>query len=93
MNDVHRVPGAPSCPNCGAKLDGAGGHSEEPESGNWSLCIYCHTMAVYEQTAFGLTLRKPTAAELAEMMADPNVRAAMTRLAQFNTGPGFRLHL
>lgn len=93
MADVHRVPGAPHCPHCGARLDGAAGHGQEPESGNWSLCMYCHTMAVYEQTAFGLTLRKPTLGELEEMMADPDVRAAMTQLAQFRAGPEFRLNL
>jgi hypothetical protein len=51
------------CPHCGAKLDaatfaGKGEHTAKP--GDWSICIYCTQMLVFDGD---MTLRKPAEGE------------------------------
>lgn len=60
------------CPNCAATLDGWGtAHGWTPSPGDGTLCAYCGTLLI-----FGTDMRPrlPTDAELADYMADPDVR-------------------
>jgi hypothetical protein len=69
-----------TCPNCGARLDGhdtTDGELAIPANGDTSLCIYCGSLLVYEGIGENLTLRKPTAEELHDMLASPDIQHAL----------------
>jgi hypothetical protein len=75
------VAGAPSCPACGARLDGAtdvelAGHVAQP--GDATVCAYCVAWLVFTPATgqAGLALRYPTDVELAVLLADPRMALA-----------------
>lgn len=76
------------CAVCGADLNDATclSSTAAPAAGDVSVCLYCGNVAVF--TGDGVALRQATAAELGELLAEPEVRRVVdlvkTRAA---TGP------
>jgi hypothetical protein len=58
------------CLNCGKLLDAAAHEDARPAAGDWTICLYCAHMMVFRDD---LSLRSPSAAELAEMAGEPEV--------------------
>ena len=56
-----------SCPNCGKKLDTATGvgHDRTPKPRDFSVCLYCKALLVFNED---LSIRPATKAEAAEFM-------------------------
>lgn len=82
----------PRCWSCGSGNDAAVGIGEtdpgEPSEGAVSVCAYCGAVSVF--TGSGLDLRKPAAWELADMLQDPTIRAAVNAVRHRNmTGGGW----
>lgn len=68
------------CPWCGRANDTHEGAApgEQPTAGAVSVCWKCGNLGVFDQSPLGpLTIRRPTDDEMREMLADPNVRAAL----------------
>ncbi len=58
--------GAPTCPKCGALLDGATYVGEEqriPNPGDLSVCIYCGTVTQFAENADGELILEELSAE------------------------------
>lgn len=76
--------GAPACPNCQVMNDGYAsvGNDEKPSDGDYSVCFYCRTLAIYTINPItGLvSLRRPSDEELVEAIRDPSVRNALLLL-------------
>lgn len=68
---------APGCVECGNRNDDftAINNDTKPHVGAISICVYCGHVAVF--TGDGLTLRELTSDERPEVMADPEVIAAV----------------
>jgi hypothetical protein len=69
-----------TCPSCGYVTDATTGLFDlapdaTPTDGAVSVCIRCGTIGVF--TGAGLEVRRATAEEKGEMLADPRVRAAV----------------
>jgi hypothetical protein len=75
-DQIWRRPGHQRCRACQAKLDGSLG-SGRPAAGDVSLCVYCGTLSIFTED----DLRAPTTDELVGLMADPEVRSAITAVA------------
>lgn len=92
---AHRVPGNPTCPACGATLDGAsdaGPSDAQPERGDASVCVYCMAIVVFDDDPDGgMRLRNPTDSELLAAMANPAICRARDYAWQFiRSGRGRR---
>lgn len=76
-----------SCPHCGRTNDQHAGPDREalPADGDVSLCWGCGGIGLFQVTALGLTVRKPTADEQAELDQDPGIRAARAAMAESYT--------
>lgn len=71
------------CPECNYTLTGATKvHGEEamPEKGDSSVCINCGQVLIYEAD---LTLRKPTAAEISDIMDCAEAWAVIEKAQMF----------
>jgi hypothetical protein len=68
------------CPGCGKALDGASGIGGdfEPEPGDFTVCITCGHLAVFDQR---LMLRNLTEIEIHEIAADRRVLAVQAARA------------
>ena len=71
-----KIEGKAKCPDCGA---GADGYTEtimpgevpidaKPETGNVAICAYCGAINLYEVKPEGVSLRRPTEAELEDII-------------------------
>jgi DNA-directed RNA polymerase subunit RPC12/RpoP len=68
------------CYRCGKELDAASDTVQQgnvPEEGDYSMCLYCGALAVFENSETGLVLRRPTYEEFKEIAQDPDVRKAI----------------
>jgi hypothetical protein len=75
----------PLCPGCHVNNDGATSVELDgavPADGDATVCVYCGTLAIFTRGA--KHLRRPTAAERTELLADPDVRTAMRAVRDFN---------
>lgn len=79
-----------TCPGCGTRLDshqatqpGRGGPTPEDSA---TVCAYCSTIAIYTLVAGQLALRRPTDAELDELLTNPRVAAAIQAIKQLREG-------
>jgi hypothetical protein len=70
----HRLKPVPQCVDCDKRLDGATGvdTDDAPKSGDFTVCIYCGSIMVYNDD---LTLRRPSAAEAWELAGDKRILA------------------
>lgn len=72
------------CPQCNYKLDGSmhvhGGKSAMPEEGDFSVCVYCGQVLVYQSD---LKLRKITREKISELMADSKSWATIEKAQSF----------
>lgn len=70
------------CRACGNQQNAATvpGHDQVPipADGDYSICLRCGEVSIYSVTLFGVALREPTTAELAEFARNP----ANTRLVR-----------
>jgi len=66
------------CMNCGYLLDATTGEGH-PSPGDVSICIECLNIALFTHD---MALRAPTAAELREIMAEPEVRRYLMAIRQ-----------
>lgn len=80
MSDISRDPWPDfnlnqQCPNCLSYHNGASNTMDQamPVDGDVSVCIVCGGIAVYDFSV-PLLLRHPNDAELAVIMADPNIK-------------------
>jgi hypothetical protein len=69
------------CPECGRTNEAASGPGS-PDDGDCLICWSCHEISVAVVTPYGLQARTPTATELQEMRADPQVRATLAAMAE-----------
>lgn len=68
------------CPHCGALINRASeayGDIARPEPGDFSVCLYCARVCVFES---GLLLRQPTAAEEREFFRDRENRRVVAAI-------------
>lgn len=76
-----RVPGRPTCLDCGVVVDGAtmlDDDTAEPHDGDVSVCAYCSAVALYlDDGEGGLLLRRPTSAEWHDLHDLPAVQRAI----------------
>ena len=87
-------PGWLNCPACGYRMDASAPVANtpadaQPSDGDSTICIACASIGIY---AFGTAaLRLPTVEERGELMAEPDVRAAVDRVveARLNWGKGW----
>lgn len=79
-----------ACPHCGRQNDGHAGPdpSDEPSGDDVGLCFRCGGLFAFVETPFGLSSRKFTPEELREVMAVPQIQAA---LASHAAGGGLDL--
>jgi DNA-directed RNA polymerase subunit RPC12/RpoP len=70
----HHLKGVPRCIDCGKLVDGACGLDTDnlPDVGDFTVCIYCGSIMVFAED---LTLRRPTAAEMVEIVGDKRILA------------------
>lgn len=80
----HRV--MPGCWSCGSPNDDFTGIGDTdlglPDEGAISICAYCGAVAVF--TGQALLVRKPTAGELADVMANTTARRAIQAIRARN---------
>jgi hypothetical protein len=81
--------GAMVCPGCGTRLDAhlstqPGCAAPAPDDA--TVCAYCSTVAIYTTTGGQLALRRPTDAELDELLADPEITRAIHAVKQQREG-------
>jgi hypothetical protein len=100
MIEEYHVPGS-ACINCGKDIDAASpvGSGRAPQSGDFSICLYCRHLMVYGDD---LRVRNLTDEEVIEVAGDPDLVLAMKMLEsadQQNEGhnaaqtpPGNRAH-
>lgn len=55
-----------------------------PHDGSVSVCMMCAGLAMFQQSAFGLTLRMPTEDELSGMLADQGIQTAVAAVRTFH---------
>lgn len=69
------------CPECGIKLDAAGTFigQGQPEEGDFSICINCGQFLRFQAD---LRLRRATAGDIREMMADRRAWRTMEKAQQ-----------
>jgi hypothetical protein len=69
-----------ACPHCGraAACHGIDAPAAPPAVGDVSVCWYCCGVAVFDSPA---TLRRPTRAELAALMAAPSLQRTLAAAA------------
>lgn len=76
---------SPPCPFCEHReAEGhvcATGDQPLPATGDCALCANCGRLAIYQQTAWGMNLRKPTDAEQEAMRHDPKIQSVLQVLA------------
>lgn len=85
--DTDWTPAPLPCPHCGAGNNGhmaAGPLPAVPHDGDLSLCAYCGRWAIFE----GGGLRKPNAAERADIAANPDCKRAQAVVVQANMERG-----
>lgn len=87
MKDIHRIDQT-ACPCCGKKLDAVSQFQTDvpkPKSGDTSICFGCAQVSVFDDQ---LALRRPSAAQLAEMRTDPDwardIAETQARIRAFN---------
>jgi len=71
---------AASCPTCGYQMDAhsaVGYEDAVPSTGDWSVCLACGALMIFQRTFGKLTLRLPTDAERDAALQDDVVVAAM----------------
>lgn len=67
----------PTCPFCRTTLNGiASDHGEMPRSGDFSVCIHCGEILVFQVIAGEIGLRKPKPREAKEAACAPMIRQA-----------------
>lgn len=69
------------CTRCGKKLDGASGQGRGPEPGDFTLCIECGAVNVFDDE---LRLRKPTAEESADALGDDGIKLMREKIRKLN---------
>lgn len=76
-----------ACPYCGRINDQHAhtGGANAPGDGDVGLCWGCHEPAMFVAGPYGLTQRQATAAERAEILADPEVARALAAMATAGT--------
>lgn len=77
-----------TCPGCGTKNDGhmkTDGDDGGPEDGSISVCLYCHTLAIYQ----GDGLRLPSAEELRDLQDAPEIQETLAKVRQVGAGRGY----
>jgi hypothetical protein len=75
-----------SCERCGADLDdatAADGSDDTPGPGDVSACLYCGNLTVF--TGVGLARRQPSADELTELIAEPDVARVLAAIMRTAT--------
>lgn len=70
------------CWSCGKELDGATGKEGGPSPGDFSLCVECGELNVYDDN---LKLRKPTDDEREDAESDPGFMEMKNFLNSFIT--------
>jgi NMD protein affecting ribosome stability and mRNA decay len=82
-----KIEGKAKCPDCGA---GADGYTEtilpgevpvdaKPETGNVAICAYCGAINLYEVKPEAVSLRRPTEAELEDILKSvPEINAMVS---------------
>ena len=71
------------CPQCDYKLNGASiAHGEDaaPQTGDTSVCLNCGQVLTYTD---GTLLRKATAAEIRDLMSQPETWAVIEKAQSF----------
>jgi hypothetical protein len=76
------------CPACGNRIDGATGVSLDeqpirPKAGNFSVCLYCATLLIFEENVASLSrlgVRRAAACEAEAMRSDPQQAELLTRM-------------
>lgn len=88
MSDISRDPWpdfdmAMQCPICLSYHEAAANTMDQrmPVNGDVSLCIVCGGISVYD-SSLPFLLRHPSDAELAEFMADPNIKLLQIALSE-----------
>lgn len=86
-----------TCPECGYLMDAHSAIGEEdatPSAGDFSVCIACGALCVYQPILGSLALRRPTPEEHESGMESPTLvaamfaqRAARSRDASWPRGP------
>lgn len=77
--DVH------PCPECGMRSDAVTGiaGARDPGDGDWSICVYCLTPAVFVSVFGKLATRLPTAEETEQARAtDPKLAQLLDTVAK-----------
>lgn len=71
------------CLNCGHRLDGASGLNSDnkPRPGDWSVCIQCGSVAVFDRK---LRLRLLTDNERNEIVNDPRILVSQMAVAHLH---------
>lgn len=82
------------CPYCGRinSLHAGQDPAEQPGAGDMSICWKCHGVAIYDDGPSGLTVRKPTVEEQAEIDAEPQIKRAIAAMAE-SYGPSTAIDL
>lgn len=79
------------CPYCGHATDAASGLTTRarPAVGDFSVCFYCASVAVFTVTGDRLRQRRADPAELRELLADDTVRSVVDGIRRYRgTGAG-----
>ena len=80
-----QLAGEPCCPVCHKLMDGFTDPTgrKVPEDGDASLCVYCLSLNIFTINSLGLLVfRRPTPAELRQLMSQADVRKMLDALAR-----------
>lgn len=76
-----------TCPRCGYRADATTGVAgtapgdERPKTGAVSICLACAHVGEFVEVGTGMAVREFTAAQLTEVLADPDVAMVLETLA------------
>lgn len=85
----HQQQKEPPCPFCGTILNGiASDHGEMPSSGDFSVCLHCGEVLVFQVIRGEIGLRKPKPREAKEAGLNPFIRQARLNWLAVNRPPG-----